>query len=50
MVPDLDNQPLTSGYKFEEAGYVSVCNGDEANIYYGQTATTTVLEEVVLKV
>ena len=49
MVPALANQSLLSGGKFAEAGYVSVCNGDEVKIYYGQTATIIVSEDVVLK-
>ena len=32
MVPVLANQSLLSGGKFAEAGYVSVCDGDEVNI------------------
>ena len=32
MVPSLANQSLLGGGKFVEAGYVSVCGGDEVNI------------------
>ena len=49
MVPALANQSLLSGGKFAEAGYVSVCDGDEVNIYDGGTATITVSEYAVLK-
>ena len=49
MVPSLANQSLLSGGIFAEAGYVSVCDGDEVNIYDGWTATITVSEDAVLK-
>ena len=49
MVLALANQYLLSGGNFSEAGYVSVCDGDEVIIYNGRTATITVSEEVVLK-
>ena len=49
MVQALANQSLLSGGKFEESGYVSVCDGDEVNIFDGHTATITVLEDEVLK-
>ena len=49
MVPELAKQSLLSGGKFEEAGYLSVCNLGEVNIYDGQTATITVSEDAVLK-
>ena len=49
MVPALANQSLLSGGKFVEAGYVSVCDGDEVNIYDGQTEKITVSEDAVLK-
>ena len=37
MVPELANKSFLSGGKFSEAGYVSVCNGDEVKIYDGHT-------------
>ena len=49
IVPALANQSLLSGGKFAEAGYVSVCNGDEVKIYDGWTETITVSEDAVLK-
>ena len=49
MVTSLDNQSLLIRVKFAEAGYVSVCDGDEVNIYDGQTATITVSEDAVLE-
>ena len=49
MVPTLSNQSLLSGGKFVEAGYVSVCDGDEVNIYNGRTATINLSEDAVLK-
>ena len=49
MVLALAYQSLLSGGKFVESGYVSVCDGDEVNIYDGSTATITVSEEAVLK-
>ena len=33
MVPALAGQSLLSGAKFAEAGYISVCDGDEVNLY-----------------
>ena len=48
MVPALANQYLLSRGKFSEAGYVSVCDGEEVNIYYGHTDKTTVSEKYVL--
>ena len=48
MVPDLANQSLLSGGKFAEAGYVSICDGNKVNIYYGRTAKITVSEAAVL--
>ena len=35
--------------KFAEAGYISVCDGDEVNIYDGRTAKITISEEAALK-
>ena len=49
IVPSLSNQSLLIGGKFAEAGYVSVCDKYEVNIYDWQTATITVSEEAVLK-
>ena len=49
MVPELSNQSLLNGGKFAEAGYVSVCDGDEVKIYDGQNATITMSEDAVLK-
>ena len=49
MVPSLANQTLLSGGKSAEDGYVSVCDGDKVNIYYGRTATITVSDATVLK-
>ena len=48
MVPALANQYLLSGGKFAEAGYVSVCDGEEVNIYNGRTAKITVSEKSFL--
>ena len=48
MVPALANQSLLSRGKFSEAGYVSVCDGEEVNIYNGHTVKITVSEETVL--
>ena len=49
MVPALANQSLPSGGKFSEAGYVSICNGNEVNIFDGRTANITVSKAAVLK-
>ena len=48
MVPALANQSLLSGGKFAEAIYISVYDGEDANIYNGHTANTTVSEKAVL--
>ena len=48
MVPSLANQSLISGGKFIEAGYVSVCDWEEVNIYNVHTAKITVSEKSVL--
>ena len=48
MVPALANQSLLSGGKFVEARYVSVCDGEEVNIYDGHTAKIIVSEKSVL--
>ena len=42
MVQELANKSLLSGGKFSEAGYISVCDGEEVNIYGGHTAKITV--------
>ena len=49
MVPALAVQSLLSGAKFAEVGYISVCDGDEVNLYDSQTARIIVSEEAVLK-
>ena len=38
MVPALAVQSILSGETFAEAGYISVCDGDEVNLYYSRTA------------
>ena len=48
MIPELANQSLLSGEKFAEAGYASVCDGEEVNIYDGHTANITVSEKSIL--
>ena len=48
MVPALANHSILSRGKFAEAGYVSVCDGNEVNIYNGWTETITVYEDAVL--
>ena len=49
IVPSLAGNSLLSGGKFAEAGYISVCDGDEVNIYDGRTAKIVVSEAAVLK-
>ena len=49
MVPTLVNQSFLSGETISEAGYVSVCDGDEVNIYDGHSGIISVSEESVLK-
>ena len=49
MVPALVNQSLLSRGKFAEAGYVSVCDGYELNIYDWWNVKITVSEDAVLK-
>ena len=49
MVPDLAGQSLLSGAKFAEAGYISVFDVDEVNLYYSRTARIVVSKEAVLK-
>ena len=48
VIPALVNQYLENGGKFAESGYVSVCDGEEVNIYDGHTAKITVSEKAVL--
>ena len=48
-VPSLEGNSLLSGGKFAEAGYISVCDGDEVNIYNGRTAKIVISKEAVLK-
>ena len=49
MVPALAGKSLLKGAKFSEAGYISVCDGDEVNLYDSRTARIIVSEEAVLK-
>ena len=49
MVPALADQSLLSGTKFSDAGYISICNDKEVNIYDGCTARILVSERAVLK-
>ena len=49
MVPALAGQSLLSGEKFAEAGYISVYDGNEVNLYDSRTARIVVYEEAVLK-
>ena len=49
IVPGLAYQYLLSGKKFAKAGYVSICDDAEVNIYDGRTVKITVSEEAVLK-
>ena len=49
MVPALAEKSLVSGGKFPEAGYVSICDGNEVNLYDGHMVKITVSEEAVLK-
>ena len=49
IVPALKGNSLLSGGKFAEAGYISICDGDEVNIYDGRTAKITISEEAVLR-
>ena len=48
MVPGLANQSLLSGERFAKAGYVSICDDAEVNIYDGRTVKINVLLEAVL--
>ena len=49
MLLELANQSLLIGGKCSYAGYVSACDGEEVNIYYGRTATIKISKEVILK-
>ena len=49
MVPALVDQSLLSGGKFAKAGYISICDGEEVNIYDGRTAQIEVSEASVLR-
>ena len=49
IVPALADQYLLSGNKFAEAGYVSICDDAEVNIYDGHTVKIVVSEVAVLK-
>ena len=49
MVPKLADQSLLSGSKFSNAGYISICNDKEVNIYDGCTSRIIVSEAEVLK-
>ena len=49
IVLALKGNSLLSGKKIADAGYISICDGEEVNIYDGRTAKITVSEEAVLK-
>ena len=49
MVPAQAENSLLIGGKFVDAGYVSICDGSEVNLYDGQSVKINVSEEVVLK-
>ena len=49
IFPALANQSLLSGNKFAKAGYVSICDDSEVNIYNGHTIKIVVSEAAVLK-
>ena len=49
MVTELANQSLLSGGNLSDTGYVSVCDGEEVNIYDGHTTKITVSEKASLK-
>ena len=42
IVPALKGNSLISGGKFAQAGYISICDGNELNIYDGRTAKITI--------
>ena len=45
----LADQSLLSGAKFDEAGYISVCDDDEVNLYDSRTSRIAVSGESVIK-
>ena len=45
IVPGLAKKSLLSGGKFSKAGYVSICDDAEVNIYNGRTVKITVSED-----
>ena len=49
MFPTLADQYLLSGNKFAQAGYVTICDNQEVNIYDGRTAKIIVSEKAVPK-
>ena len=49
IVLALAHQSLLSGGQFTDSGYISICDGDEVNIYDEKTANITVSEKTVLK-
>ena len=50
MVHAHADQSLLSGSKFSNAGYISICDNKEVNIYDGRTSRVLVSERAVLKV
>ena len=48
MVPDLIHNTLISAIKCFDADYISICDGNEVNIYDGQTARINISEVAVL--
>ena len=49
MVPAISDNSLLRRVKFADAGYVSICDGNEVNLYDEQSVKITVSEEAVLK-
>ena len=49
MVPDLVYHTLLSASKFENADYISIYDGREVNIHYGQNTKIVIPETEVLK-
>ena len=49
MVPAPSDKSLLSGRNISEARYISICNGEEVNIYDGRTAKIMVSESAVMK-
>ena len=49
MVQSLANQSLLRGNEYYEAGYISICDGEEVNTYDGRTAKFVVSEAALLK-